>query len=117
MINVIVVPENDNFKIDVSYRNIVGIDKNIGIPNLEQQNAKYLAPYWLSKDFKGVNRIYHIEGFDSKTNEIKLGNSFILKNSWNQMGNHRKFEYHSLESFNFVEVNEGYLILESYNVK
>jgi hypothetical protein len=117
MINVIVVPENDNFKIDVSYRNIVAFEKNTQIPGLKEHNAKYLAPYWLTKNFKGVNRIFHIEGLDPETNEIKLGNSFVLKNSWDQMSNHRNYELHCLESFNLIEVNEGYLIPGEYDVK
>jgi len=117
MINVIVVPEVESFKIDVSYRNVVWINKNIGTPRLKERNARYLVPYWLTKDIKGVNRIYHIEGFDPKNNEIILGNSFIIRNSWDKMGNHRKYEYHTLESFDFVEVKEGLLIPYNFEVK
>jgi len=52
MINVIVVPEVDSFKIDVSYRKVVWINKNIGTPRLKERNARYLVPYLVNKRYQ-----------------------------------------------------------------
>jgi len=108
MINVIVVPEKEKFIEDVSHENIVWINKALGTPNLKGRNAKYLVPFWCTDENRGAKRIYHI--LDIEDNEITLGNSFIIEKEWNKMGQYRKFEYHSLESFNFVEVKDGFLI-------
>jgi len=108
-INVIVVPETEDFSHHVSHENVVWINKNLGTPKLKERNVKYVAPFWLSEENKGVDRIYHIKEVRNG-NELVLGNSFVLSEIWSAMGNHRKFEYHPLESFNFVEISDGLLI-------
>lgn len=110
MINVIVVPETEQFKMDVSHENVVWVTRNLGIPDLEGRNAKYFAPYWITDKFRGVNRVFHIEDFFTyeKVSEIYLGNSFIIP-LWNKMGQYRRFEYHSLDSFGLKEIQPGIL--------
>lgn len=108
MINVIVVPEKEEYIEHVSHRNIVWINKDLGTPNLEGRNAKYLVPFWCTNENRGAKRIYHI--LDIKDNEITLGNSFVINKDWDNMGQYRKFEYHPLESFDFIEVKDGFLI-------
>jgi len=115
MINVIVVPENDEFKYDVTHNLVVYINKDLGQPRLEDRNVKYLAPFWLNKDEYGVDRLYHITLVED--NVIYLGNSFILEEKWNRAGQTRKFEYHPLESFNFVEIKEGLLTYYNFDDK
>ncbi|MGD0712357.1 MAG: hypothetical protein ABR968_14370 [Bacteroidales bacterium] len=111
MINVIVVPETDKYKFDVSHDSVVYINPELGEPNLEGRNAKYLAPYWIAEQC--VNRIFHIVGIEE--NEITLGNSFVLDENWDKMEQHRRFEYHSLESFDLVEIKDGILISYKFN--
>lgn len=111
MINVIVVPETDKYKFDVSHDNVVYINPELGEPDLKRRNAKYLAPYWLSEQC--VNRVFHI--IKMADNDITLGNSFVLDENWDKMEQHRRFEYHSLESFNLVEAKEGILIQYKFN--
>lgn len=113
MINVIVVPENDKFKYDVSHNLVVYINEDIGFPRLKERNAKYLAPFWLNQSEYGVDRLYHI--LNTSGNEIYLGNSFVLNEQWNKAGQTRKFEYHSLESFNFIEIKDGLLTHYDFN--
>jgi hypothetical protein len=115
MINVIVVPENDEFKYDVTHNLEVYINKDIGQPKLQERNVKYLAPFWLNKAEYGVDRLYHIVSVVD--NVIYLGNSFILNEIWNKAGQTRKFEYHSLDSFNFVEIKDGLLTHYDFNSK
>ncbi len=114
-INVIVVPERKDFIEDTSHRNVIYINKNNGIPKLAEHNAKYVAPLWLDEKNKGVNRVYHIIKISESEDctILELGNSFLLSKVWLGMGNNRKFEYHGLEKFNFVEIKEG--ILMNYN--
>ncbi len=108
--NVIVVPETDDFANHVSHKNLVWITAKLGIPKLKHNNACYLAPYWLHGT-KGANRVYHILSFEAgeETGTFVLGNSFVLNERWSKMGQHRRFEYHSLSSFGFVEVCPGIL--------
>ena len=108
MINVIVVPEKEEFIEPVSHKNIVWINtKKTGIPKLSEKNVKYLVPFWLRDKYSGVRKIYHI--LESTGSEITLGNSFLVETDFT-MKQRRKFEYHSLETFNFIEVKEGFLI-------
>lgn len=112
MINVIVVPETDEFKEHVSHSSVVWINKNIA-PRLVDNNAKYLAPYWITDNFRGVNRIFHILSHykcDDGTYEIILGNSFVLNEAWDNMGSPRKYEYHKLSEFGFAEITDGLLL-------
>lgn len=110
-IKVIVVPEDDYFAKRAAYQEEIYINKKLGNPLLKKHNAKYAAPYWLNKDKRGVRRVYHIIDVfdDGQSTVLKLGNSFLLDEAWDNMGNVRKFEYHSLEKFNFVEVKDGLL--------
>ncbi len=109
-INVIVVPEKNKFAGELYNENIVYINPDLGIANLTGRNVKYLAPFWLEAKEQNVNRLFHIIDYDKEQNIIKLGNSFVLFKPWNKMGQSRKFEYHTLESFDFIEVKEGILI-------
>jgi len=115
MINVIVVPETDEFKQSVLQDNVVWINAKLGKPNLESHNVRYLAPFWITDDFRGVNRIFHIHNVEYFRDEdisatIRLGNSFILPKVWNQINQPVRFEYHNLKSFNLIEIKEGLLI-------
>lgn len=111
MINVIVVPETEGYKIDVSHENVVWITKNLGVPDLDGRKARYLAPFWITDKFRGVNRLFHIDDIITyeKVTEIYLGNSFVTK-TWNKMGQNRRFEYHLLENFGLRELQPGLLI-------
>lgn len=110
-VNVLIVPETDDFKIHVSHGNIVWVNKNLGKPKLGEWNAKYLAPFWLL-DKKGINRIYHILSMNPTGDayEFKLGNSFILNIPITEISQKRAFSYKSLREFNFVEINDGLLV-------
>ena len=111
-INVIVVPENPQFIQDATYYHQIYINSELGKPNLEGRNAKYVAPYWLEE--QGVNRVYYIEQMDLSDDKtcwiLTLGNSFVLDKKWNEMGSHRKFEYHDLAGFGFVEIKDRLLL-------
>ena len=109
-VNVLIVPETDDFKIHVSHENIVWVNKNLGKPKLGEWNAKYLAPFWLSEK-KGINRIYHILSMNpsGEAYEFKLGNSFILNTPVTDISQRRIFSYKSLREFNFVEISDGLL--------
>ncbi len=110
MLQVIVVPETEDFTNHVSHENVVWINNNLGKPDLKGRNASYLAPYWLHGT-EGVNRIYHIREFKlgSNASTFVLGNSFALENYWTAMGQHRRFEYHPLKTFGLVEICAGLL--------
>jgi hypothetical protein len=111
-ISVLVVPETEEFTVDVSHNNVVWINKKLGEPNLKGRNAKYLMPYWL-KEPEGANRIYHI--FEMKEHDncygIYLGNSFVLSETWGSIGQKRRFEYWDLSEFDFVEICPGLLTI------
>ena len=112
-INVVVVPETADYKLHVSHENIVWINKKLGIPDLINNNAHYLAPFWLQAP-RGVMRIYHIQPELMDTSEkdastIKLGNSFVLDSPWTKIGQPLRFEYHSLAEFGFEEIKPGLL--------
>lgn len=110
MIKVIVVPETVEFEHDVSHKNKVWITNELGEPRLEENNARYLAPYWINED--GVNRIYHILSLSpgEECSTITLGNSFVLPEKWSEMNQKRRFGYKSLSEFGFVEVCPGIIV-------
>ena len=110
MPQVIVVPETSEFSHTVSHSSVVWINPNLGTPQLDAREARYLAPFWLTDEFRGANRVYHILNIrtdENGTTEISLGNSFVLAEPWTGMGNPRKFEYHALESFGLNEICPG----------
>lgn len=109
-INVIVVPETDDFEYHVSHGNVVWINGSLGTPQLEARNVKYLVPYWLKET--RATRIFQITdvGIEEGNTAIYLGHSFVLPKSWNKMGSHRKFEYFPLKEFGMTEISEGYLM-------
>lgn len=111
MINVMVVPEIEDYRIDVSHRSLVWINQQLGVPQLKSRDARYLAPFWIGKN-EGVNRVYHILDVRhvGESTEIELGNSFILPYRWTNIGQKRRFEYHLLADFGFLEVTPGLLI-------
>ena len=121
MISVIVVPETGEYSLDVSHGDSIYINAKLGIPKLKDHNALYVAPFWLEQKNQGVERIYHIikhyQHPSGKFYEIVMGNSFLLKTKkpWNDMGNHRKFEYHNLADFGMMELMPGYLIPIRHN--
>lgn len=113
-VNVMVVPETEDFANSVSHESLVWINANLGTPKLNERNVKYLAPYWITEKLRGVNRVYHITNHSlcaDGTTEIELGNSFVLPRNelWDNMGNFRRFEYHALSSFGLMEIREGLL--------
>ena len=107
---VIVVPETDGFRLDVSHADTVWINIALGVPQLTARQAVYLAPCWLGSR-RGVWRVYHIlSATPGPTNtEIQLGNSFVLPVPWDRMGQHRRFEYHPLASLGLEEISPGLL--------
>ncbi len=110
MINVIVVPETDEFKHDLFHGEEIYINDALGEPNLANRNVKYIAPYLLKE--QRVLRVYEILEMRHvpPSYEIYLGNSYRVKNGgWNAMGQHRKFEYHALDKFGFKEIEKGFL--------
>jgi len=112
MSEVIVVPETDDFTYPVSHECIVWINANLGTPNLSGRGVRYLAPYWITEDLRGVNRLYHILDLrkdDKGVTTIVLGNSFVTPKLWDSMGQTRKFEYHSLNEFGMEEIEPGLL--------
>lgn len=111
MPKVMVVPETEDYEFHVSHENLVWITKNLGVPQLETHDARYIAPFWL-KGTAGVTRIYHVlEVTDTEdSTEIALGNSFVLPNAWDSVGQRRRFEYHELQEFGFVEAWPGMLV-------
>lgn len=114
-INVIVVPEKGQFIQDATFSHQIYINSDLGEPNLKGRNAKYIAPYWLDVQEPGVDRVYAIEDMNRSDDGscwiITLGNSFVLNKKWKGMGNHRKYEYHNLIDFGFVEIKDGLLML------
>ena len=111
MTNVIVVPETEEYQLDVSHRYVVWINRNLGVPQLEDNEARYLAPFWIWEN-EGVNRVYHIVDVRDagESTEIELGNSFVLPSRWTNIGQKRRFEYHPLAHFGFLEIRPGLLI-------
>jgi hypothetical protein len=109
-ISVIVVPELEEFKYDAFNGEVIHIHATLGEPKLKEHNAKYVAPYWLDVD--RVERIYEIieMHLTGDSYQIYLGNSYVLKETWDEIKQRRKFEYHSLESFGFKEVINGFLV-------
>lgn len=114
MPNVIVVPETEEFTNHVSHENVIWITSKLGTPKLKENNATYIAPYWLHGT-KGVNRIYHIAEFKpgKEAATFVLGNSFVVPEHWAGMGQHRRFEYHALSTFGYVEICPGLLTPEN----
>jgi len=112
MLTVLVVPQTEEFRIDILQRGLIYINNNLGVPNLEGRVAQYAAPCWLYGDRPGVHRLYHITGSyqDGQSTVLTLGNSFVLPQTWNNMGQPRRFEYHPLAGFGFVEVQPGFLL-------
>ena len=109
MIKVIVVPEKTDFIKSTIYSLEAYINKTLGVPQLKKHNVKYFAPFWLDKNNRGVDRIFHIKSM--KNNVIYLGNSFILNKKWVNIGQTRVFEYEPLASFGFIEIKDGLLTI------
>ena len=112
MTQVIVVPETDEYTHPVSHESEVWINSKLGTPDLAGRDAKYLAPYWITEKFRGVDRVYHILNVSKSadgTTLIQLGNSFVTSEPWDNMGQLRKFEYHDLSEFGFLEIEDGLL--------
>lgn len=112
MISVLVVPQTEEFRPDILQEDLIYINNRLGIPNLDGRVARYAAPCWLYGDQPGVHRLYHITGSyqDGQSTVLTLGNSFVLPDAWRNMGQHRRFEYHALSGFGFVEVQPGFLL-------
>ena len=110
MAAVIVVPETDGFRLDVSHADTVWINSALGVPQLGARQAHYLAPCWVGTR-RGVWRVYHILSatVGASNTEIRLGNSFVLPQPWDAMGQHRRFEYHDLAALGLEEVSPGML--------
>ena len=110
MPTVMVVPETEEFAFHVSHENVVWVTKKLGVPQLAEREARYLAPLWL-KDPAGVTRVYHIIASNDAgdSTEIALGNSFVLSSPWDNPGQRRRFEYHDLSEFGLVEICPGLL--------
>lgn len=110
MINVIVVPETDKFREDLFHGEQIYINDTLGEPNLKNRNVGYIAPFLLKE--QKVLRIYEILEMRHvpPSYEIYLGNSYLVHGGWDNMGQHRKFEYHSLNEFGFQESQKGFLI-------
>ena len=109
-ITVIVVPETDEFRNDLFHDEQIYINDALGEPNLSYHNTKYIAPFLLTE--QRVLRVYEILEMRHvpPSYEIYLGNSFLIHGGWNAMGQHRKFEYHTLDKFGFREAQPGFLL-------
>lgn len=112
-VNVIVVPELQEYLEEFYHDNKVWISAKLGRPQLEENNAKYLAPFWLTDD-RGVNRIFEIEKMEKYEEAglyvITLGNSYKLEKSFLSERKPRRFEYHPLSAFG-VEEGQGATLL------
>lgn len=115
-IEVLVVPETDDFTHHVSHENIIWTNGNLGRPNIEGHNARYIAPYWLHQAVRGVTRIYHIldepHANEDDSWEFTIGNSFLLSTPWlglDESGQVRRFQYQKLSHFGLFELSEGLL--------
>ena len=106
---VLVVPETDYFRLDVSHSDIVWINSALGLPQLAARNARYVAPCWKGAR-RGVRRVYHILDMcvGDDCTEIRLGNSFVVP-AWDNMAQDRQFEYHDLATFGLEEISPGLL--------
>ncbi|OIR13284.1 hypothetical protein GALL_56690 [mine drainage metagenome] len=109
-ITVMVIPELKEYKNDAFTGEVIYIHRKLGEPKFKEHNTRYIAPYWL--DVNQVERIYQILEVRAvgDSYEVYLGNSFILKDGWDNIGQRRKYEYHSLESFGFSEAADGFLV-------
>ena len=107
---VIVVPEDEFFAKRLALEHIIFINKNLGNPKLK--NVRYAAPYILDKNNRGVHRLYHIieVTHDENSTILKLGNSFLLKETWDKMKQFQKFQYENLDDFNLIEIKKGLLM-------
>lgn len=110
MSKVIVVPETDEFREALFHGEQIYINDALGEPNLAYHDAKYIAPFLLKE--QQVLRVYEIleMRYVPPSYEIYLGNSYLVRGGWNNMGQHRKFEYHSLDEFGFRETQPGFLL-------
>ena len=74
--------------------------------------SRYVAPYWIGGETRGVKRIYHIltVANDGQSTVLTLCNSFVLDEPWDGMGQARRFSYYPLKDFGFVELQEGFLL-------
>jgi len=108
---VIVVPEKERFIQSVSYDSKVWINLDLGEPDLEGRNARYLAPYWL-KDDRGATRVYHILETSTSENstDIELGNAFVLPEPLREQEQRRRFHYVALSQLGMVEICDGLLM-------
>ena len=109
-INVVVVPELEEYKNDAFNGEVIYIHSKLGEPKLQEHNAKYVAPYWL--DENQVERVYQILEMRliGDVYQIYLGNSFVVKDGWDHIGQRRKYEYHHLQDFGFSEAEDGFLV-------
>lgn len=113
---VLVVPQDGNYINEITQLDVIYINKNLGLPDLERWNSKYIAPFWNSKERYGVNRIYHIKGIDTSgldVYQVYLGNSFVV-NKKIELGQMRRFEYVKLSNFNLIEIKDGLLMEYNY---
>lgn len=111
MANAIIVPETEQYRLPVSHEDRIWITKQLGVPQLEQNNATYAAPFWITAT-TGVLRVYHVIAINDRheDTELVLGNAFVLPTPWVGLRQHRRFEYHSLRSLGFVEAWPGVLV-------
>jgi len=85
-IHVLIVPETSDYISDVLIGNKIWINKNLGMPQLEHWNAKYVVPYWLDpEESRGANRIFKIQDVKDAEDsyEISLGDSYRLPKTSN----------------------------------
>ena len=77
---------------------------------MRHREANYLASFW-SGDNEGDTRRFHVtELRDTQdSTELVLGNSFVLPSNCTDIGQRRRFEYHPLATFGFVEIRPGLL--------
>lgn len=45
MINILAVPQTEDFRTDILQDGLIYINNNLGIPNLDGRVARYAAPY------------------------------------------------------------------------
>lgn len=108
---VMLVPQGGAIESQPVRNDIVSISKELGRPNLEHWNCKYIIPFWL-RDRKAANRIFQIKGkVVEKENcfEITLGNSYLLPELLLKSRSHRRFVYEPLYRLKLIELSDGVL--------
>lgn len=111
---VVVVPVTEGFQLEVLHDDLITIARDLGIPRVFEREVRYLAPYCL-EGRRGAWRLYYIRSavLGTLNTEILVGNSFVLNEPWEDIGEQIQVEYHPLSTFGLKERYHGMLQLLS----